>query len=93
LQSKYRYRMVNFPASFLLSKKDPTAVSNKLEEIVYGWAEKGWEFYRMDRFEIEVSQGCLGRLFGWTSERYYDYVITFRIDVTHRPNHVVMPSQ
>jgi hypothetical protein len=74
--------MEQMPPSLTWEKGDEfTAAAEYLEERVARWAEKGWEFYRVDTIAIRIPPGCLLGLLGYPPiDRLY-YVVTFRKDV------------
>ena len=80
----YEYRMVQVPPGVITratgSRGDEAAAY--LEGVVRDNATDGWEFFRVDRFEVVEARGCfnvitLGR-FGAGESSYDAYVITFR---------------
>jgi len=60
------------------------AAAKQLQEVVNAYAKEGWEFYRVDQFEVIESIGCgciafIFRLVGWNqTETRHVYVLTFR---------------
>ena len=56
----YEYRMV--PLALTVSGNDANAASSYLEGVVGEQAASGWEFYRIDSFEVHRPQGCLNTI-------------------------------
>ncbi|OBY51127.1 DUF4177 domain-containing protein [Haemophilus parainfluenzae] len=75
----YTYKMVQVPPNIIANRKNiTTAAADYLQDVVNEWAEKGWEFWRMDDFSTEEKSGCLSG--GKETMRIYK-VITFRKEI------------
>ncbi|HHF6934036.1 TPA: DUF4177 domain-containing protein [Haemophilus influenzae] len=75
----YTYKMVQVPPNIIANRKNiTTAAADYLQDVVNEWAEKGWEFWRIDNFSTEEKAGCLSG--GKLTMRTYK-VITFRKEV------------
>ena len=72
---KYCYKVVPFIASIsggYFSKDNADTASSQLQSLIDEFVADGWEYYRMDKIDIEVKPGCLGSVFG-ASARYITY--------------------
>jgi len=78
----YIYKMKQIPQNISIQEGDSMTdkVALYLEKIVNEYAEKGWEFFRVDEMGYRINPGCLGALFGQQPERVSFYVVTFRRD-------------
>jgi hypothetical protein len=76
----YQYKMVQVPPAIRVKAKEHQGgeAAAYLEEIVNEWAQKGWEFYRVDSIGVRTEPGCLGSLIGQKVQLMEYYVITFR---------------
>jgi hypothetical protein len=76
----YQYKMVQVPPIIKIKSKEHHGgeAAAYLEEIVNQYAQKGWEFYRVDTLGVHTTPGCLASLFGRKEELIEYYVVTFR---------------
>jgi hypothetical protein len=76
----YQYKMLQVPPVIRVKAKEQQGgeAAAYLEEVVNDWAQKGWEFYRVDPIGIRTEPGCLGSLIGQKVQLLEYYVITFR---------------
>ena len=76
----FQYKMVQIPPGIIVDpgKAKGNEAAKYLEDFVNPIAAKGWEFYRIDTFEVHNKPGCLGALFGQRSDTITYYVVTFR---------------
>jgi hypothetical protein len=79
----FQYRVIPFIGTIKAGEKSgATIVAKQLEDLINKVSDHEWEFYRVDRVQIAVRPGCLGRLFGAsTSYIGFDQVI-FRKEKT-----------
>lgn len=65
--SQYQYRVVPFIGqlkSGVFSVENAGKVSQQLQDLINQYATDDWEFYRIDKVDIQVSAGCMAGLFG-----------------------------
>lgn len=65
--NQYQYRVVPFVGqlkSGVFSVENAGKVSQQLQDLINQHAAGGWEFYRIDKVDIQVSAGCLAGLLG-----------------------------
>ncbi len=76
----YKYKMVQVPPNIAVNMKDSSGndAADYLEEVVNHFAEKGWEFHRIDTIGVQVRPGCWAALFGQKAQTNSYYVISFR---------------
>ena len=63
----YRYHVVPFIgriSSGVFSTDSAQTVSTQLQAVIDHYVGLGWEFYSMEKVDIEVTPGCLGGLLG-----------------------------
>lgn len=66
--NKYRYHVVPFIGVArvgLFSKENAQTISSQLESVINHYSEQGWEFYSLEKVNIQVKPGCLGTLLGF----------------------------
>lgn len=61
---KYEYKMVQVPPTIEVKAKEQKGneAAIYLESLSNSFAEKGWEFWRIDSIGAATSPGCLGGL-------------------------------
>lgn len=76
----YQYKMVQVPPGIRVKAKEHQGgeAAAYLEEIVNQWAQKDWEFFRVDSIGVRTEPGCLASLFGQKAQTLEYYVVTFR---------------
>lgn len=65
--NQYEYLVVPFVGqlkSGLISVENAHKVSEQLQAVISQHTRNGWEFYRIDKVDIQVTPGCLAALFG-----------------------------
>jgi hypothetical protein len=65
--NQYEYLVVPFVGqlkSSLISVENARKVSEQLQAVISQYTRNGWEFYRIDKVDIQVTPGCLAALFG-----------------------------
>jgi hypothetical protein len=78
MEGSYLYSMVQISGTYTEREKKSNALGKQLEGLVNSYAKSGWEFFRMDPFQVVVNPGCMGGIFGGRQAVYNDYVVTFR---------------
>lgn len=78
METKYLYKMVQLPQTFVLKKDMGNEIAVHLEKLTQEWASKGWEFYRIDSVGVLVQPGCLGAFTGTKVSMTYYNIVTFR---------------
>lgn len=82
--ARYEYKVVPFIGEIrggTFDKHNAQTVSNQLEDLIQDHAEEGWEFCSVEKVDIEVQPGCLGRVLGHSAEYLnFDQVIFRRED-------------
>jgi hypothetical protein len=76
--SRYAYKMVQLPQTYVLKKDTGHEISDHLESLVLQMGEKGWEFYRIDSVGVAVNPGCLAAMLGQKQSMTYYNIVTFR---------------
>lgn len=76
----YEYRMVQSNQTVLQDKKEEGAAAKWLEELSNEWAQKGWDFYRVDSMAVHTPGGCLAGAQG--GETRTVMIVTFRKPAT-----------
>ena len=61
--SNYQYNVVPFIGK-ITAKESAQNVAEQLKSLINTWAQQGWEFYRIDSVQIQISPGCLASLLG-----------------------------
>ena len=61
--STYQYKVVPFIGQ-MKAKDTAQTVAQQLEGLINSVVQQGWEFYRIDAVQIQVSPGCLASLLG-----------------------------
>lgn len=75
----YEYRMVQIPPNIeVRGVERGNEAAQYIQTIANQQAQDGWEFYRVDTIGVAISPGCLGPLFGRSTEYTNYYVVTFR---------------
>lgn len=84
--TEYEYNVVPFIGQIkkgVVNTETAGTVSKQLRDLINPMAMQGWEFYRIDKVDIQVKPGCLASLFGAkTSFITFDQVIFRRPVVT-----------
>ena len=65
--SQYKYHVVPFIGTIktgVFSKENSQTVSTQLQSVIDHYSEHGWDFYRLEKVDVQVSPGCLGSLLG-----------------------------
>lgn len=78
MSSKYAYKMVQLPQTFVLKKDTGGEISEYLETLILNMGEKGWEFYRIDTVNVAVSPGCLASMMGAKQSMTSYNIVAFR---------------
>lgn len=63
----YEYLVVPFVGqlkSGVFSVENAQTVSSQLQALIAHYVQQGWEFYRIDKVNIQIKPGCLAALFG-----------------------------
>lgn len=63
----YEYLVVPFIGQVkggVFDAKSAQQVSAQLQAVINEYVQKGWEYYRIDKVNIEVAPGCLSGLLG-----------------------------
>ena len=76
----YSYKMVQIPPNIQINEGASTkgVAASYLEAVVNEYAQKGWDFFRVDQIGIQIYPGCLSRLVGVGVQTVAYYVVTFR---------------
>ena len=64
---QYEYLVVPFVGQLkrgVFSIENARNVSQQLQNLLNQYTQIGWEFYRIDKVDIQVSPGCLASLLG-----------------------------
>lgn len=62
--------------SGFLNSENAETVSRQLQSLINQYSQQGWEYHNIAKVDIEVTPGCLARLFGAkTSNITFDQVI------------------
>lgn len=78
METKFEYKMVQLPQTFVLKKDTGNEIAVYLETLAREWASKGWEFHRIDSVGVAVNPGCLGAFTGVKATMTYYNIVTFR---------------
>jgi hypothetical protein len=65
--SDYEYLVVPFIGEIkqgFFSSQNAQDVSHQLQSVISSHAKEGWQFYSLEKVDIQVSVGCLASLFG-----------------------------
>lgn len=73
----YQYKMVQSSPTVFQDKKQKDAAARWLEALSNEWAEKGWEFYRVDTMQVHTPGGCMSPG-GAAGETSTVMIVTFR---------------
>ncbi len=63
----YEYRVVPFVGmlkSGVFSVENANAVTAQLQEVINQNTTQGWEFYSMNKVDVQINPGCLAALLG-----------------------------
>lgn len=63
----YEYRVIPFVGhlkSGFFTVENAQKVSEQLQGVINQHTQGGWEFYRIDKIDIQITPGCLASLFG-----------------------------
>jgi hypothetical protein len=85
--SKYRYRVVPFIGRMqtgLFSSDSAQTVSEQLQNVINEQASHGWDFYSLEKVNIEVQPGCIGGLLGQSASYITSDQVVFRQPVSVR---------
>ena len=66
----YQYKVVPFIGQIstgLFSRDNAATVSKQLQELINQHSNQGWEFYSVEKINIEIKPGCIAGLLGRTS--------------------------
>ena len=76
----YMYKMVQIPTNIAVEMKahKGNEAAAYLQEVVNRYANKGWEFYRVDSIGVQLQPGCFEVLSGKKVQNDIYHVITFR---------------
>jgi len=64
---RYEYRVVPFLGQLkreIADMETARKVSEQLQAVIDEHSKQGWEFYRVDKVNIQIAPGCLGSLTG-----------------------------
>lgn len=64
---QYEYLVVPFVGQLkrgVINIENARKVSEQLQAVINQYAQQGWEFYRIDKVDIQITPGCLAALFG-----------------------------
>lgn len=77
---RYEYKMVQIPPTIEVKAKEQKGneAAFYLESLANDYAERGWEFWRVDSMGVVTSPGCLGGLLGRKTGLIEYFVVTFR---------------
>lgn len=73
--SAFEYLVVPFVGqlkSGVFSVENAQNVTAQLQAVINQYGQQGWEFYRIDKVDVQIKPGCLAALFGASAA-----VITF----------------
>jgi hypothetical protein len=65
--NQYEYLVVPFVGQLkrsVINIENAQKVSEQLQALISQYARQGWEFYRIDKIDIQITPGCLAALFG-----------------------------
>lgn len=65
--NRYEYHVVPFVGQLkrgLVNVENAQKVSEQLQAVISRYAQDGWEFYRIDKVDIQITPGCMAALFG-----------------------------
>jgi hypothetical protein len=85
--ARYRYRVVSFMGTVqtgVFSKQDAQSVSHQLQNVIDEQAIQGWDYYSIEKVNIEVRPGCIGGLLGQSASYITSDQIVFRQDASAR---------
>ena len=75
----YDYKMIQISPSVISAGRDQEqAAADYLQRVVNEHAVDGWEFYRVDDFDVLTQGCCLGAILGAKPNVTKYYVVTFR---------------
>lgn len=63
----YEYKVVPFIGklkSGVFNSENASVVSAQLQEVINQYTTQGWEFYTLEKVDIQVTPGCLAALLG-----------------------------
>jgi hypothetical protein len=85
--SKYRYRVVPFIGRIqtgFFSSDNARTVSEQLQNVIDEQASYGWDFYSLEKVNIEVQPGCIGGLLGQSASYITSDQVIFRQAISLR---------
>ena len=65
--SAFEYLVVPFVGqlkSGVFSVENAQNVTAQLQSVINQYGQQGWEFYRIDKVNVQIKPGCLAALFG-----------------------------
>jgi hypothetical protein len=65
--AEYEYQVVPFVGELkrgVLNIENARKVSDQLQAVIATYTRQGWEFYRIDKVDVQVTPGCLASLLG-----------------------------
>ena len=79
--SRYRYRILPFVGRIqtgLFSSANAQMVSEQLQDVIDEQTRQGWDFYSLEKVNIEVQPGCIGGLLGQSASYITSDQVVFR---------------
>lgn len=64
---QFEYRVVPFVGNLrsgVFSVENATNVTSQLQEVINKNTGQGWEFYSMEKVDVQITPGCLAGLLG-----------------------------
>jgi hypothetical protein len=75
----YRYHVVPFVGTIktgFFSTDNAQTVSSQLEALIAHYVQQDWDFYSIEKVDIQVKPGCIGSLLGQSASHIsFDQVI------------------
>jgi len=65
--NQYEYRVVPFVGHLkqgMFNVENAQQVSEQLQAVINQYTTEDWEFYRVDKIDVQITPGCLASLFG-----------------------------
>jgi hypothetical protein len=76
---EYRYQVVPFLGTMntgIFTNENARTVSSQLQRLINQHAEQGWQFYSLEKVNIQTNPGCIGQLLGQSASYItFDQVI------------------
>jgi hypothetical protein len=63
----YEYLVVPFMGQLkggFINVENARKVSDQLQAVINQYTQNGWEYYSIDKVDIQITPGCLAALFG-----------------------------